>query len=275
MNTPLLKCGGRLLASALFSLFAIGSSPAADEVPTGTLSVDRDLLRIGARSQLTWDITYPAPVTSVVEIIPPNVIKPKTSMKLRVRVLGASFQQARFNNGHGNNRDGVDVSNPGNGHGGPNGQVDLSGLFDDELKSTYLPVEVLLSKNGASWQRLFYGYQTSVNPTKVLLETNVANGDTINIGGRGYRDGSWLPLYNTASSTQNLILLKNGDRVPTTVPALNGSTIESFLLPYMDTTTKKVKIGNRDLILLMELGQTNPDNSGFDLQDLVVLVTFE
>ena len=43
----------------------------------------------------------------------------------------------------------------------------------------------------------------------------------------------------------------------------------------MDTTTKKVKIGNRDLILLMELGQTNPNNSGFDLQDLVVLVTFE
>jgi hypothetical protein len=36
-----------------------------------------------------------------------------------------------------------------------------------------------------------------------------------------------------------------------------------------------VKIGDRDLILLMELGQTNINNSGFDLQDLVVLVTFE
>jgi hypothetical protein len=36
------------------------------------------------------------------------------------------------NNGHGNNIDGVDVSNPGNGNGGPNGQVDPSGTVDDE-----------------------------------------------------------------------------------------------------------------------------------------------
>lgn len=38
------------------------------------------------------------------------------------------------NNGHGNNIDGVDVSNPGNGFGGPNGQVDPSGTIDDEKK---------------------------------------------------------------------------------------------------------------------------------------------
>ena len=70
-------------------------------------------------------------------------------------------------------------------------------------------------------------------------------------------------------------MLKNGDRVPSTVPALNGNSIESFLKPYMNTSTKTVQIGDRDLILLMELGQTSPSSSGFDLQDLVVLVTFE
>lgn len=36
------------------------------------------------------------------------------------------------NNGHGNNCDGVDVSNPGNGSGGPNGEEDPSGTVDDE-----------------------------------------------------------------------------------------------------------------------------------------------
>lgn len=36
------------------------------------------------------------------------------------------------NNGHGNNDDGVDVSNPGQGHGGPNGETDPSGDVDDE-----------------------------------------------------------------------------------------------------------------------------------------------
>ena len=36
------------------------------------------------------------------------------------------------NNGHGNNEDGVDVSNPGQGGGGPNGATDQSGNVDDE-----------------------------------------------------------------------------------------------------------------------------------------------
>ena len=36
------------------------------------------------------------------------------------------------NNGHGNNGDGIDVSNPGQGNGGPNGQNDPSGNVDDE-----------------------------------------------------------------------------------------------------------------------------------------------
>jgi hypothetical protein len=40
----------------------------------------------------------------------------------------------KSNNGHGNNIDGVDVSNPGKGAGGPNGKVDPSGTVDDEKK---------------------------------------------------------------------------------------------------------------------------------------------
>jgi hypothetical protein len=40
--------------------------------------------------------------------------------------------RAPNNNGHGNNLDGVDSSNPGNGKGGPNGEIDPSGDVDDE-----------------------------------------------------------------------------------------------------------------------------------------------
>ena len=237
MITSLLHRGGRLMAGILACFLAIGSASAADNmVPTGTLTVDRDLLRVGTKSQLSWSINYPAPVTEVIDIVPPNIIKPKKDLKMKVRVLGASFQ---------------------------------------ETTTKFLPVEVMWSKNNASWSRIFYGYQTSVVPSTVVLTANVKKNDTINLGGRGYRDGRWLSLYNTASNTDNLVMLKNGDRVPSTVPALNGASIESFLKPYMNTTTKKISIGDRDLILLMELGQTNPDNSGFDLQDLVVLVTFE
>lgn len=49
-------------------------------------------------------------------------------------VLLVSFATKHPNNGHGNNLDGVDCSNPGQGHGGPNGMVDPSGGVDDEIK---------------------------------------------------------------------------------------------------------------------------------------------
>ncbi len=49
-------------------------------------------------------------------------------------VLLVSFGSKHPNNGHGNNLDGVDVSNPGQGHGGPNGEIDPSGGVDDEKK---------------------------------------------------------------------------------------------------------------------------------------------
>lgn len=227
---------GMLLASCLGLAAPSSAATTEDEsIPRGTLNVDRTLIRVGSKSQLDWNITYPAPITSVIEVVPPNTIKPKCDLKMRVRVLGASFQASI---------------------------------------TEFLPVEVQWKKNNSSWTRIFYGYQTSVLPATTVLNTSVKKGDLINFGGRGWRDGSWLPLYTTATTTKNLVMLKNGDSVPDYTPALLGNTIESFLKPYLDTTGK-VKIGDRDLILLMELGQTDTRNSGFDLQDLVVLVTFE
>ncbi len=48
--------------------------------------------------------------------------------------LLVSFASRHPNNGHGNNLDGVDSSNPGRGSGGPNGEVDPSGGVDDEAR---------------------------------------------------------------------------------------------------------------------------------------------
>lgn len=50
------------------------------------------------------------------------------------QVLVVTLSTKHPNNGHGNNLDGVDSSNPGGGGGGPNGMVDLSGGVDDEIK---------------------------------------------------------------------------------------------------------------------------------------------
>lgn len=48
----------------------------------------------------------------------------------------SSDTSGKSNNGHGNNVDGVDSSNPGQGKGGPNGEADPSGTVDDEKKTT-------------------------------------------------------------------------------------------------------------------------------------------
>ncbi|QJE97657.1 hypothetical protein [Luteolibacter luteus] len=50
------------------------------------------------------------------------------------QVALVTFSRKHPNNGHGNNLDGVDSSNPGNGKGGPNGAVDPSGGYDDEAR---------------------------------------------------------------------------------------------------------------------------------------------
>ncbi len=50
------------------------------------------------------------------------------------QVLVVTLSTKHPNNGHGNNLDGVDSSNPGEGSGGPNGAVDPSGGVDDEIK---------------------------------------------------------------------------------------------------------------------------------------------
>lgn len=54
-----------------------------------------------------------------------------SSFDLQDMVVVVQFHTLN-NNGHGNNTDGVDVSNPGEGTG-PNGGVDLSGEVDDEI----------------------------------------------------------------------------------------------------------------------------------------------
>ena len=276
---PLLAAAGMLAFASLSGIAPAADTATSDtSIPHGPLSINSDWILAGTKAQLAWQIDFPAPVNKLVDVVPPNVIKPKKDLKMKVRVLGASIQEAKSNNGHGNNADGVDSSNPGNGNGGPNGAIDLSNGIDDELKGgkvKYLPVEVLWSLNGASWSRLFYGTQPSVNPSKAVLETTVSSGSSINFAGRGWRDSAWLPLYNTAASTSNLVVLKNGDQAPLAMTALSGSAIASFLSPYMDPVTKIMKIGDRDLILLVELDQANPSVSGFDLQDLVILVTFD
>lgn len=268
MKMPHSPRGGRTLTLGIACLGFAATVFAQNETPRGTLTVDNTLVRVGAQSQLKWRIQYPQNVADVVEITPTK-ISPKENLKLRARIVGAKL---KTNNGHGNNADSVDASNPGQG----GTKTDSNDWHDDEIKSPSadLPVEVVWSKNQSAWSRIFYGTQGAIVPTNVVLDTAVAKGDVIDFGARGFIT-DWLPLYCTSSNCRNLLVLKNGDAAPPQIASKQYGQIEGFLKPYLSTDGRTVKIGALDLLILVELDQTNPLDVGFDYQDLGILVTFD
>ena len=239
MTPPCSPRSGRsarfLLALSLGLIGAVATVPAED-VPRGTLNVDRDLVRTGMNSQLDWNIEYPTPkVTDIVDIVPPQRIVPKKKVTMKVRVLGVAFQSG----------------------------------------SKLLPLDAYYSINGSSWDRFFYGTGPDVEPGKVMLKKrNIAKGSVIDFGARGWLGRSWAPFHDTTKEDQYVRVLKNGDTAPSYAPAYNQGNIISFLKPYMDDRGQ-VRIGDRDLIILWEASTSRPGSRFFDMQDLVVLVTFE
>ena len=208
---------------------------ADSKIPTGSLSVDRTLVRVGSHSQLTWQIQYPATaVTDIVTITGNGTITPSVAgLTMSVRTLGVGFQS------------------------GP----------------TLLPVEGSWALNGGSFTRFFYDIGTNVVPTKVLVSTRVNVNDKIDFGGRGWSGSSWFPFHTTRTADPYVIVLKNGDTAPSYVPAYNQASVQSYLKAYIDGSGR-IAIGPRDLIILWECSTAAPGTTYFDMQDLVVLVTF-
>jgi hypothetical protein len=140
--------------------------------------------------------------------------------------------------------------------------------------TTLLPLEGLWAKNNGTLTRFFYGTGPQVDPTRILVTESVKLNDRIDFAGRGWSGKSWFPLHTTRSADPYVVVLKNGDRAPDYAPAYNQSTVKGFLNSYIDGMGR-IKIGPRDLIILWEASTAAPGSTYFDMQDLVVLVTFE
>jgi hypothetical protein len=245
-----------------------------ENIPRGKLSVDSTLLRVGAKSNLAWQISYTDKITDLVDIKAPKTIIPKEELQMRVRIIGSGLQAVKTDSGHGNNLDGYDSSNTGNKSG-----TDASAGVDDERKTisssiSDLHVEVSSSINNSGWTQLYSGFQSKVDSTVLALDTVVQTGATIDLAARCYTT-AWQPLYSTATGSSNVLVLKNGDSVPSQLAKKQYNQIQGFLKPYLSSDGKKVKIGNRDLLVLFELDKTNPSAAGYDYQDIGALVTFD
>jgi hypothetical protein len=197
-------------------------------------------VQTGTKPTLTWSISYPSQVTTVVTVGPTGTITPLRDLHVDLRVLGAQVGD----------------------------------------QSNWYVVEAFRKvENATSFTSFFKGKQTAVNPSTVYFTQLVRQSRPLDIRGRvasssSSNPSSWQAYYSTGVSGNNVRALVSGSTPPSYVPAFsNQSTIKSALSAYIGADGK-IKIGPMDVIFLFELWGTNTNENYFDMQDLVVLATF-
>jgi hypothetical protein len=242
------------VSAAVFSVSAIVAPRAHSQtipaIPVGSLDAYPTVVQTGTKPTLTWSINYPSIVKDYVTVTPPNTIIPKQALKCDIRILGAGV-----------------TSKSSNG----------------SIVYYYTRGRIAYgsSPGSSSFSTFWNGRQTdSIVQQQGLVVTNlsVSANTRIHFGGQYNSDNSssssnWYTFYGSSNSSTNVRTLVSGDSCPTNVPDYNAPSLESFLKPYLDSANK-VRIGPMDVIVFMELTHTDQSNIGYDLQDLVFLVTF-
>ncbi|MES2996136.1 MAG: hypothetical protein V4733_04925 [Verrucomicrobiota bacterium] len=218
---------------------AQASQPSAS---VGWLSASPTVVQAGTKPKLEWGITYPATVKDHVEIEGKGTVKAKKKLTVNVRVLGA----------------GVTVSN------------------SDGSYMAFVRTKGSISYNGGSWTTIFDGKNPDVRPDRIVYNATVDKDKSLRFGGRYYYNSNWSEFLYSNMGNNNVRALANGDTPPTAYPMHTAPTLEEFIRPYLDGEGR-VKIGPMDIIVLMELTHrdSQANQLGYDLQDLVLLVTFK
>ena len=210
--------------------------------PSGWISALPTIVQTGTKPTIRWGINYPSVVEDYVTITPPATVTTDEEIDCEIRILGAG--------------------------------VTVNSSYSNSY--SFVPTEARLSYDNGSYQRIFFGTNHEVNPDEVVWSSTVPKNTDLKFGGRYYYNRSWGPWFNSDSGTQNVRSLVNGDEPPDNVPDYNAPSLESFIRPYL-TPSGKVAIGPMDVIVFMELTHydSQMNDSGYDLQDMVLLVTFK
>ena len=239
-STPFAASSATVLAiCALASSQALAQST-NPSIPFGTLTASPTVVQTGTKPNLTWNISYPLSITNYVSLAVPGGITPKQNLNCTVRIIGAGVT-----------------------------------TLDSKGKIVYVETLGRLLYNGsAAWSTIFDGTETSaIVQQQGIVKTFSANANqAINFGGYYIYNGVKSTTF-TSQSGSNVRFQINGDTPPSNIPDYNAPSLASFIKPYLDASGK-IKIGPMDVIVFMELTNTNPASVGYDLQDLVFLVTF-
>lgn len=238
MNSKLLN-----LLTASAALVSTGVA-----APSGFLNADALVVRETGVPSLSWEVNLPnESLRDVITLDNDNkTMEAKTDLQMTVKVLGVAF--------------------------GPSSDPFL---INASYKKT---------KNGkGKFKQFFEGRAPDVDPLDNLVTRKVKRGETVSFAFHGAQNSGpdtptsefdWQPeLFPSAEDTR-MLLLRNGDVVPSTIPAFDQADIVSFLLPYLRADGKTLLLGERDVIVLTELSDKALGDPTADFQDCVVLVTF-
>lgn len=133
---------------------------------------------------------------------------------------------------------------------------------------------------GGSYQEFYHGVSEehrdySLEQGAVIAETSLGHGDEIEFlarhNGRN-ADVGWVSSTDPSQS-QQIIELQNGDPVPDVPPVPGQRSVADILEPY--SSNGFITIGENQKILLFEIFTSDRNHFGFDLQDVIILVSHE
>lgn len=245
-----LKISAAAITACALVSSAAHSQTVAPPGLTGVISARVAVVKSGDPAYLDWKVNCPSEVKKVVTITK-DKITTLEKVYADVRVIGQ----------------GVTGSSPNGGY-------------------FFAPTKATMSISSLSdFKTIFFGINPDVNAAKIIQLPNffdnnyksniVQAGKAIRFGGQYVLNGYSGTHFKSSDGTNNVRFLVHGDKPPSNIPEYNAPSLESFLRPYLDTSGN-VKIGPMDVIVFMELTHTAAQitQPGYDLQDMVLLVTF-
>lgn len=240
--SPLAALAAALITASPFGATQSLAQSTNPSIPVGSLTANPTVAQAGTKPNLTWRITYPSLVEDYI-VLGGSTITPKQNLIADIRVLGA-------------------------------GVTTVTKYANGRTTTTYEETAAKVLYNGATkWLTVFDGYNTDrvVQQQSVVKTLNVTKDQVMSFGGQYCISGRWSTFYSSGSN--NIRTLINGSTPPANLPLYYAETLADFLKPYLDASGK-INIGPMDVIVFMELTSTNPASVGYDLQDMVLLISF-
>jgi Flp pilus assembly protein TadG len=213
--------------------------------------IGRSSMKLASRAQLP----YPDRGTAAASDPPPFVVEPDGTIVVTeksgatIRVLGKQLQY---------------------GTGGPSIPVDLEMKItkeddDDDFEDVFGGKPV----NGGEEMRV----SGIKKDERVAFRAHAKHTQ----GGANFEatyDSDEHVPFTDAPTKHHVLVLRNGDAVPTTSAFAGQGSLSDYLAPYVDPATGTMKMGSKDAVLLWEFN-TKYNSPASDFQDLALLVQFD